>query len=128
MLEQKVVQLVIERASDSELDKLGETMSLLSQSNQNSDLVLQLHHKLALLTKNIVLIKFMLANWELHKKLTLTNSLFEDESRTRAVLKEHKAILDAIKERNVEKARQLVVSHLRHIKEFTEDRFAIKAK
>jgi GntR family transcriptional repressor for pyruvate dehydrogenase complex len=121
MLEQKVVQLVIERTSDEELKEIDKIISLLEGPELNSELVLQFHHKLALLTKNIVLIKFMLANWELHKNLVIANNVSVDESRTRTVVREHKAILTAIKERNVEKAQQAVITHLNNVKKHLGD-------
>ena len=116
MLEQKVVQLVIERASDDELKEIDKIISLLEASELNSESVIQFHHKLALLTKNIVLIKFMLANWELHKNLVLATNVEEDEGREKSVANEHKAILEAIKQRNVEKAQLAVLNHLGNVK------------
>jgi GntR family transcriptional regulator, transcriptional repressor for pyruvate dehydrogenase complex len=121
MLEQKVVQLVIERASDEELKEIDKIIALLEGPELNSELVLQFHHKLALMTKNIVLIKFMLANWELHKNLVIANNVVMDEGRTKTVAREHKAILTAIKERNVEKARQAVLTHLNNIRKHLAD-------
>ena len=121
MLEQKVVQLVIERASDKELMEIDEIISLLESSEYNTELVLQFHHKLALLTKNIVLIKFMLTNWELHKNLVIANNVSIDEGRTKTVAREHKAILTAIKERNKAKAQQAVLTHLNNIRRHLGD-------
>jgi len=124
MLEQKVVQLVIERASDDELKEIDKIISLLEASDLNSESVLQFHHKLALLTKNIVLIKFMLANWELHKNLVLASNVEEDEGREQSVAHEHKAILEAIKQRDVEKARLAVLTHLGNVRKHLGIRLA----
>jgi GntR family transcriptional regulator, transcriptional repressor for pyruvate dehydrogenase complex len=124
MLEQKVVQLVIERASDNELKEIEEIISLLETSEYSTELVLQFHHKLALLTKNIVLIKFMLTNWELHKNLVLANNVTEDEGRRQIVVNEHKTILKAIKERNLDKAQRAVLTHLSNVRKSLGSRLA----
>ena len=116
MLEQKVVELVIERATDEELDEVEGIVDLLEKSDLSTELVLQFHHRMASLTRNIVLVKFMLTNWELHKNLVMTNNVNFDEGRRQTVLAEHSAILSAVRQRNVKKAQQAVLDHLNGVR------------
>ena len=116
MLEQKVVELVIERATDKELDDFERFVSEFEDSDTYSEVMMQFHYKLASLTRNAVLINFMLINWELHKHFSLISDENPDQDRRRAVIEEHRAMLDAIKQRNVRKAQQAVLDHLRGVR------------
>jgi GntR family transcriptional repressor for pyruvate dehydrogenase complex len=120
MLEQKVVELAIERASQKELEELENILNLLEDANPTSELVLQFHHKLALTTKNIILSNFMRANYRLQKDFVLTSDVKENIQRRKLIFREHKAILEAIKERNYKKARQAVTDHLNQVRRYTE--------
>lgn len=118
MLEQKVVELAIERASREELEELANIVKLLEKANPDSELVLQFHYKLALATKNIILSNFMRANYQLHKDFVLTGDVNENVHRKKTIFREHQAILEAIKERNYKKARRAVTSHLNQVRRF----------
>lgn len=118
MLEQKIVELVIERASQEELEDIDRFISKYETEapDARAELMLQFHYKLASLTKNVVLLNFMLINWELHKSFSLAAETKPDPSRWKATIEEHKAILEAIKQRNVRKAQQAVLDHLRAVR------------
>jgi GntR family transcriptional repressor for pyruvate dehydrogenase complex len=118
MLEQKVVELAIERASPEELKELETIVKLLEKANPTSELVLQFHYKLALTTKNIILSNFMRANYQLQKDFVLAGDVKENDHRKKMIFLEHQAILEAIKERNYKKARRAVTSHLNQVRRF----------
>jgi GntR family transcriptional regulator, transcriptional repressor for pyruvate dehydrogenase complex len=118
MLEQKVIQLAIERASQEEIEELENIVKLIENADATSELVLQFHYKLALITKNIILSNFMKANYRLHKDFVLTSSVKENVQRRKRIFREHQAILEAIKERDYEKARQAVTAHLNQVRHF----------
>lgn len=112
MLEQKVVELAIKRASDRELEEIDNSLNLLVSSRPTSEIVIQFHYMLALTTKNIILSNFMLTNYQLHKNFVMTTDIDKDENRKKMILAEHKAILDAIKARNLTKAQRAMAVHL----------------
>jgi len=120
MLEQKVVELAVERASPEELEELDQVVQLLAKAKPESELVLQFHHKLALTTKNIILSNFMQANYHLHKDFALASDVSKNIQRKKEILREHRAILEAIKERNHKKARQAVTAHLKNVRCYIE--------
>lgn len=126
VLEPKVVELAIERASDKELDDLENILRRFERSKaafQISEPVLQFHYKLALTTKNIVLSNFMKANYEFQKNFAATVDIEEDIPRRKIVLSEHRAILAAIKARNRGKAILAVADHLKNARDYLDKKY-----
>jgi GntR family transcriptional regulator, transcriptional repressor for pyruvate dehydrogenase complex len=123
MLEQKIVELAIEQASDAELEEIENTIHLVEKGEVTSEVVLQFHYKLALTTRNVILSNFMQSNSELHKNFVITVGFEDDEDRKKHILREHKAILEAIKERNREKAVKAVTAHLDNARKYIEKKY-----
>lgn len=119
MLEQKVVELAIKRASKEDLEEL-ENLVERESSEPTPELVRQFHHKLALTTKNIILSNFMQTNYRLQKDFSVTSGIEGDVKRKMSVWQEHKAILDAIKKRDYKEGRRAVSAHLNNVRRYIE--------
>lgn len=123
MLEHKVIELAIQRASDEELEDVASTIRLLDTSRPTSELVLQFHYRLATTTKNILLINLMQANYQLHINFVNTVDVDLDKDRRAMMLLEHQAILDAVKERNLVKAALAVTAHMDNARQYIEKKY-----
>lgn len=110
-LEQKIVELAIKRAKDEEIEAIEKYLDDAGSINEyNSLLDYNFHLRIAELSKNILLINFINLYYDLIHELG--ESSFKKEHRRREVLEEHKRIIRAIKNRNIEEAKKEIVYHL----------------
>ena len=123
MFEQKVVELAIMRASDRELEDVASTLHLLENSRPVSDIVLQFHFRLALAAKNHALVNLMRSNYRSHTNMVAAIDVDLDTVRRQMILKEHEAVIKAVQERDLEKARKAVSDHLRNARKYMEKRY-----
>ncbi|MBM7582955.1 GntR family transcriptional repressor for pyruvate dehydrogenase complex [Caldicoprobacter guelmensis] len=116
-LEQKVVELVIERATDDDIMAL-EKMLMETELTEEKSIVVDhdFHLKLAELSQNILIINFIDIYYNLIHELAEI-SLKNNKQRRIEIIKEHMEIVKAIKERNIEKAKKAVIYHLNAVKE-----------
>ncbi|MGF7059107.1 FadR/GntR family transcriptional regulator [Brassicibacter mesophilus] len=118
-LEQKVVELAIERARDEEILEIERMLSNISLADEKIGLADQnFHLRLAELSRNILLINFISLYYDLIHEIAENN--FKSVKRQEEVIKEHIEIIQAIKERNVTRAKHSVVYHLRMVKKFID--------
>lgn len=109
-LEQKIVELVIERATNEEIEDIEK---MLKSPNKEDKGVLQdqdFHLKIAILSKNIILINFMNIYYDLIHDIA--ENTLKNPKRFELVTQEHISIIEAIKERDVEKAKKAILLHL----------------
>lgn len=124
ILEMGIVELMVEKADQDDLMIVEETIKNLEQASQkknpdNQELLqydLAFHHACAKATHNPLITKLMRTILDLlapyiehsHKRL----------GGVKLALKEHKAILDAIKERNFQKAKERINRSLKSWKKY----------
>ena len=111
VMECRAVQNIIRTASDEQIDAL---YSLLDEPPEEAEAASQLdryfHFQLAKLSGNRLFSCFIDTYYELIREIK-TRSM-RTESRRAAVIREHRAILDALRARDVEAAQERVRRHL----------------
>lgn len=115
-LEQKVVELVIERATDDEINKIKMTLDV-QEINKASDQ--DFHLNLAELSKNILLINFIGLYYDMIREIAENN--YKSPDRRGEVVKEHKRIINAVEKRDVEEAKNAILSHMTHMKKIIDE-------
>ncbi|MCK1993296.1 FadR family transcriptional regulator [Peribacillus muralis] len=115
-LEQKIVELAVEKAKDSELKEI-EILLDQSELSEENDLLLDstFHLKLAQLSKNSLLVNFIEIYYGLIRDLGRNN--FKSQQRKLEVIEEHRAIIKAISNRDSNTAKAAVLNHLYQVKE-----------
>ncbi|MCT4564289.1 MAG: FadR family transcriptional regulator [Maledivibacter sp.] len=113
-LEIKIVELVIRRSTDEELEEIEKT---LVQNPDDFSLVSDqaFHQKIASLTKNTILTNFMYVYYDMIHDLA--NKTLRSGERREQLINEHMDILKALKERDIEKAQATMSFHLKKVKE-----------
>ena len=105
--EPRVVEKVIELASDDEIEELADLVENGTVRNADHSLDYYFHYRLAELSGNIV--------FDIIDELKTRSS--KQKNRIAQINEEHKRILEAIQKRDSEKARQLMHYHLQKVKE-----------
>lgn len=119
-LEQTVVELAIERAKDEEIEQIEGMLKSTSITEERMILLDQnFHIRLAELSRNVILMNFINLYYDLMQEIAVNN--FKSLKRQEQVVQEHIAIIEAIKERNHEKAKNAVVYHLGRVQKFIDD-------
>lgn len=119
-LEQKVVELAIKRAKDDEILEIEKMLNKVNLSEEKSTLLDQdFHSNLAELSKNVLLINFINLYYDLIHEIA--ESSFKKIKRQEEVLQEHKDIIYAIKERDIKKAKDAVVYHLKKVENYIDN-------
>ncbi len=113
-LETKIIELVVERGTDEELE---EVEKYLVNEVEDFNVVADqgFHQKIAALTKNTILINFMYVYYDMIHDLA--SKTLKSEKCREQLIKEHRRILNALKERDVEKAKSVMKFHLSKVKE-----------
>lgn len=118
-LEQKIVELAIERATDEEIKEVENCLDITLESiNSYREMDHRFHLKLAELSKNILLINFIDSYYGLIEEIGSMNS--KNSERRLEIIGEHKEIINAIMNRNSEDAKMAVTNHLRKVKKSIE--------
>ena len=116
-LELHAVRLVCARATDAELADLevllSDTESRIRESDQHSyPQELDFHLRLVLLAGNQALMRSAL---EVHRQLSLARSMSgKRPNRARAAVVEHGDLVAVLRERDLERATELMIRHLDH--------------
>lgn len=121
-LEQRIVELAVERATEEdirEIERILENSEKIAVYDSNLDC--EFHQNIAAVTQNSILINFMAAQHDLISEIS--NRTSSNKERSAQILKEHKDILCAIKERDAGKAKSAVLYHLRNIRKSIEASF-----
>lgn len=123
-LEQKIVELAILRGSRQEKQKIADYLE--SAHQQDVFLDSTFHLKLAELTENVLLVNFISTYYDLIQELGENSA--RDESRKLQVYKEHSAIIRAVIDGDVDRAKEAVRIHLRNIGDKINDSGGAKPK
>ena len=113
--EARVVEKVIELASQEEINELMELVEGRAEKQRENSLDHYFHYRLAELSGNVIFCNFIDTYYDVIEELK--NKSSKKQSRTDAINEEHKKIVDAIQERNVEKAREQMLYHLNQVRE-----------
>lgn len=113
--EPRVVEKVIERAADDEIQELLEQVTIMAIGNTEHSLDYYFHYHLAELSGNIVFSNFIDTYYDIIDELKTKSS--KKKKRTEEIIEEHKKIVEAIQERDKEKAVGLMKYHLQKVKE-----------
>jgi GntR family transcriptional repressor for pyruvate dehydrogenase complex len=115
-LEQRIVELAIERASDEEIQQIQEYLNkLIVDDNSYRIADHNFHLKVAELSKNVLLINFIDSYYGLIEEFGQRSN--RNSERRLEVIEEHKKIINSIEIRDVEQAKTAVGHHLRRIKQ-----------
>jgi GntR family transcriptional repressor for pyruvate dehydrogenase complex len=115
-LEQRIVELAIERASNEEIEIIQDYLNRIvidENSYQTADH--NFHLKVAELSKNVLLINFIDSYYGLIEEFGQRSN--RNKERRLEVIEEHKTIINSIMKRDIEAARAAVAHHLRRIKQ-----------
>lgn len=109
-LEQRIVEKIIDMASDEEIDELFDLISDIENNNNTRSIDHYFHYYLAELSHNALFINFIDSYYDVIDEVTEKTT--KNEHRKEEIYQEHLNIVQALKERNKEKARNAVVEHL----------------
>lgn len=116
-LEQRVVELAIERATDEEILEIQNYINnLVIDENTAQTADHNFHLKVAELSKNVLLVNFIDSYYGLIEEFGERS--YKNKERRIEVIEEHKRIINSIMKRDVEEGRAAVGHHLRRIKQF----------
>lgn len=118
VLEPAIARLAIERASDKDIEELGEVLKEMEEKFKHPEEEVKndsiFHLKLAELTGNFVFVSMMETNLNMisktRKKLLITSTRYHDS------LNEHKKIYETIKNRDPGKAEKKILYHLQNLR------------
>ncbi|WP_432665577.1 FadR/GntR family transcriptional regulator [Wukongibacter baidiensis] len=113
-LESRIVELAIERCTDEELEEIEKCL-VMDVEDFNVVADQDFHQRIATLTKNTILTNFMYIYYDMIHDLA--NKTLKREKRREQLIKEHRDILNALKERDAEKAKSAMKFHLSKVKE-----------
>lgn len=113
--EPKVVEKIIELASDEEIENLVNILENGVDSDEAHSLDYYFHYKLAELSRNVVFVNFIDTYFDIIDEVKVITS--KKEKRLSQIHEEHKKIVEAIRERDVQKAKAQMRYHLQKVKE-----------
>jgi len=117
-LEMKMVERVIERATDEEIKELVEGLGVASDEEIQHSMDHYFHYKLAQVSKNIFFMNFIDTYYDLITEIA-TNSN-RDQSRRNQIADEHLSIANAILNRDKTAAREAVHHHMKMVEKKIE--------
>lgn len=111
-LEQRIVELAILRGSPEQKQRIADYLESMKNSDdaQLKHLDFNFHLKLAELTDNVLLINFINMYYDLIHELG--ESSYKDEARKKQMFEEHRTIIQAIINNDVEGAKEAMRKHL----------------
>lgn len=113
--EARVVEKVIELASQDEIDGLMDLVEGRTEKQKEQSLDYYFHYRLAELSGNIIFCNFIDTYYDVIEELK--NKSSKQKNRTAAINEEHRNIVEAIRERDVKKAREQMLYHLKQVRE-----------
>ena len=112
-VELKMVERVIERASDEEIEELMEGLGVAGDEEIQHNMDHYFHYKLAQASRNIFMMNFIDTYYDLISEIASKSN--RDQVRRNQIAEEHMAIAKAIANRDKEAARQAVLHHMRMV-------------
>lgn len=113
--EPKVVEKIIKLASDEEIDNLMNLLENGIDGDVSHSLDYYFHYKLAELSQNVVFVNFIDTYYDIIDEVK--NLTIKKEKRLSQINDEHKRIVEAIRERDVQKAKAQMRYHLQKVRE-----------
>jgi len=117
-LETKMVEIVIDKASDEEIDEIIECLNTSYGEEQHFSLDHYFHYKLAQASCNAFYVNFINTYYDLIEEIAERSK--RDQNRWREVKTEHQKIADAIAKRDKKAAREAMALHLSNVRKFEE--------
>lgn len=115
-LELRTVELAVERGKDSDIKEIEEYIDSVNPEDENYSIAdYNFHLKIAELSKNLLLINFIESYYGLIRELGEKSD--KNIERKQEIIREHKALIAAIANRDKEGAREALRFHLRKVRE-----------
>ena len=114
-IEQRVVEKVIDSASDKQIAELTELLGSNWDTKKTNTIDYYFHYRLAELSQNAMFVNFIDTYYDVIDELAKTTT--KKVSRKDEINQEHMEIITAILERDKSKAKKAVVQHLSRVKE-----------
>lgn len=112
-LELKMVERVIERASDEEIEELFDGLGVADNEEIQYNMDHYFHYKLAQASRNIFFINFIDTYYDLISEIASKSN--RDQLRRNQIAAEHLAIAKAIAARDKEAAKKAVLHHMKMV-------------
>ncbi|MEM1484314.1 FadR/GntR family transcriptional regulator [Oscillospiraceae bacterium PP1C4] len=112
-LELKMVERVIERASDEEIEELFEGLEVAESDEEQHNMDHYFHYKLAQASRNIFYMNFIDTYYDLISEIAIKSH--RDQLRRDQIAEEHLAIAKAIANRDKQAAKQAAHHHMRMV-------------
>lgn len=110
-IEQRIVEKIINTASDEEIDELFDLISVTENNNGSRSIDHYFHYRLAELSHNAMFANFIDSYYDVIDEVTTKTT--KKENRRKEIYEEHYNIVQALKDRNTEKAKETIVRHLK---------------
>jgi len=114
-LEQRIVEQIIDHASDEEIADLFELVSVTEQKKGSRTIDHYFHYRLAELSHNAMFANFIDSYYDVIDEVTAKTT--KSMSRRQEIYNEHLSIVQALQARDKEKAKAEVVHHLQIVLE-----------
>lgn len=112
-LELKMVERVIERASDEEIEELFDGLGVADNEENQHNMDHYFHYKLAQASRNIFFMNFIDTYYDLISEIAHNSN--RDQVRRNQIAEEHLAIAKAIAKRDKDAAKQAVLHHMKMV-------------
>ena len=112
-LELKMVEKVIERASDEEIEELFDELGVADDEEVQFNMDHYFHYKLAQASRNIFFMNFIDTYYDLISEIATKSH--RDQERRNQIAEEHITIAKAVASRDKEGARNAVLHHMRMV-------------
>lgn len=112
-LELKMVERVIERASDDEIEELFEGLTAAESEEVQHNMDHYFHYKLAQASRNVFFMNFIDTYYDLISEIA--SKAYRDQVRRNQIAEEHLAIVTAIAKRDKKAARKAVLHHIQMV-------------
>jgi GntR family transcriptional repressor for pyruvate dehydrogenase complex len=112
-LELKMVERVIERASDEEIEELFDVLGVAENEEVQHNMDHYFHYKLAQASRNIFFMNFIDTYYDLISEIAKNSN--RDQVRREQVAEEHRTIAEAIAKRDKKAAKQAVKHHMKMV-------------
>jgi GntR family transcriptional repressor for pyruvate dehydrogenase complex len=117
-LETRMVEIVIDRASDEEIDEIIESLDTAHYGEEHLSVDHYFHYKLAQASRNTFYMNFIDTYYDLLEEMA---ELFvQDRCRWDMMNKEHRGIAEAIARRDKDAARNTMALHMSNIRKMEE--------
>lgn len=109
-LETKMVEIIIDRASDEEIAELLECLEPASSNEQMDSMDHYFHYKLAQASRNVFFMNFIDTYYDLIQEISQKSN--HDQIRRNQIVQEHREVVLSIAKRNKKAAREAMAHHM----------------